>query len=383
MGTKVVIKGQLEGPKQPFVYLEELTISGHKAADSIAPDKSGFFKFKREVKYPSFFTLRTKQRNNFITLLAMPGERIKITGRADSLMQTYQVTGSDGSKDVQLLTQRLAKTIRARDSLNRVYKQFYNSPNIENIRQILTMNYQNCLEGQRQFTISFITKKPSSLACLMALYQKLDSNSWVLYKAEDIKYYIKVDSALFKKYKDAPHVMALHTNIQQLKEQDRVLQLQQMLANLGAKAPDIALPSSKGDTIRLSSLKGKVILLDFWASWNSECRKDNKNLVLLYNKYKSKGFEIFQVSLDKTKETWVKAIKEDRLWWAQVSDLKYWQSPVVQLYNFKKIPTTYLIDKDGIIIARDLKGEALSNKLAEIFEQKSITTGKQITDSGK
>jgi peroxiredoxin len=373
----VVIKGKMDNPKGSYVYLQELTVDGKGLSDSVMLSKSGFFKFKREQTYPVFYSMWIGQNREYITLLAKPGERIKITGNADSLFQTYQVTGSQESKNVQVLTQRFNKTLNSLDSLNNVYLQFLNSRNIANIRQILSMNYSNVVDEQRKFTISFIDKNPSSLACILALYQKLDTSSWVLYKEDDLKYYIKVDSALFKEYRNSPHVNALHANIQRMKEQQQTLKIQRMLSIMGAKAPEVALPSVKGDTVRLSSFKGKAVLLYFWASWSQESRKQNKELVNLYNKYKGKGFEIYQVSLDKTKDAWMKAIKEDGLLWTQVCDFKYWQSPVVNLFNFSKIPTSFLIDKSGTIISRDLKGDDLNDKLASILEEKSNTAGKQ------
>jgi peroxiredoxin len=382
-GPKVVIKGKLDNSKRSYIYLQELTLDGKGIKDSVLLDNSGSFKFKFEINYPMFYTLKVGNDNKLITLLAKPGDRIKITGKADNLSKTYTVSGSEESQKVQMLSSYLNKTINCLDSLNNVFQQFQGNKNIVNIRNVLSMNYENCIEEQRKFSISFIRKYPGSLACLMALYQKIDNQTYVFDKEGDLAYFISVDSALFRNYKDAPHVNALHANIQQMKEQLNALKLRQMLSVMGAKAPNIALPSANGDTIKMSSLKGKVILLYFWASWSEECRKENLNLAGLYNKYKAKGFEIYQVSLDKTKESWTNAIKEDRLGWTQVCDFKYWQSPVVKLYNFEKVPTTYLIDKEGLIISRDLKGESLNNKLAEIFAEKSNTAGKQVSSSGK
>ncbi|NMB52377.1 MAG: TlpA family protein disulfide reductase, partial [Bacteroidales bacterium] len=131
---------------------------------------------------------------------------------------------------------------------------------------------------------------------------------------------------------------------------------------------DIALPDPQGDTIRLSSTRGKIVLLDFWASWCNPCRKENPNLVKAYNTYHNNGFEIYQVSLDKAKESWVQGIRQDKLEkWIHVSDVKYWNSVVVPLYNIEVIPTNYLLDREGRIIASNLRGENLNKKLAEIF----------------
>jgi peroxiredoxin len=140
-------------------------------------------------------------------------------------------------------------------------------------------------------------------------------------------------------------------------------------AGEGSEAPEILLPSPEGDTIALSSTRGKVVLLDFWASWCLPCRKENPNLVKAYNLYSKKGFQIYQVSLDKTKDAWTKGIKDDQLdKWIHVSDVKYWNSVVVPLYKIESIPTNFLLDKNGRIIASNLRGEQLEKKLAEILK---------------
>ena len=138
----------------------------------------------------------------------------------------------------------------------------------------------------------------------------------------------------------------------------------------GSLAPEIALPTPAGDTIKLSSTRGSVVLLDFWASWCSPCRLESPNLVKAYDLYHKKGFNIYQVSLDKTKESWIKGIQEDNLGkWIHVSDIQYWNSIVVPLYKIESIPNNYLLDKEGRIIATNLRGDQLQKKLAEIFKK--------------
>lgn len=132
-------------------------------------------------------------------------------------------------------------------------------------------------------------------------------------------------------------------------------------------APEVALPSLNGDTIRLSSLKGKVVLLDFWASWCGPCRTSNKGLVKLYPKFKDKGFEILGVSLDDDKTDWEKAVKKDKVSWLQVIDPGGWRSPTVMRWGLVAIPTSYLIDKNGKLIAMDLEGKNLEKALKDIF----------------
>ena len=135
----------------------------------------------------------------------------------------------------------------------------------------------------------------------------------------------------------------------------------------GQPAPDIALPGPDGQTYRLSSLRGKWVLIDFWASWCRPCRMENPNVVRLYQKYHPKGFEIFGVSLDYQREAWVQAIKQDNLTWTHVSDLKGWQSAAAQLYRINSIPSTILVDPEGRIAAKGLRGSSLEAKLREIY----------------
>jgi peroxiredoxin len=137
----------------------------------------------------------------------------------------------------------------------------------------------------------------------------------------------------------------------------------------GYDAPDIALPTATGDTIHLSSLKGKVVLLDFWASWCGPCRSSNKELTKIYPRYKEKGFEIFSVSLDDDKEKWIKAIKKDKINWLQVNDGGGWYANTAIKWNINAIPTSYLVDKNGILVAMDLEGKELEKALKVLLKE--------------
>ena len=136
---------------------------------------------------------------------------------------------------------------------------------------------------------------------------------------------------------------------------------------VGVKAPEINLPNPDGEIVTLSSLEGSVVLVDFWAQWCKPCRLENPNVVKAYNKYKDKGFTVYGVSLDRTREKWVQAIEEDNLTWTHVSDLQYFNSVAAQTYGVQSIPFSILLDRDGRIIAKNLRGKALEDALEEHF----------------
>jgi peroxiredoxin len=221
------------------------------------------------------------------------------------------------------------------------------------------------------YTKKYIDENLNSLISLVALYQQVAPREYVLQQQKDIDYFIKVDSSLSKLYPDYEPVKALHEEVHQLLSNSEELSARSLDSDRGAEAPEIALPSPQGDTIRLSSTRGKYVLLDFWASWCSPCRLENPNLVKAYNLYHNNGFEIYQVSLDKTREAWLKGIQDDHLdKWIQVSDVKYWNSVVVPMYKIISIPANFLLDKEGRVIASNLRGERLQTTLSELFKDK-------------
>ncbi len=149
----------------------------------------------------------------------------------------------------------------------------------------------------------------------------------------------------------------------------QVAQLLKMSASFitGNEAPDFTMNDLNGKPVKLSDFRGKVMLVDFWASWCGPCRRENPHVVELYHKYHAKGFDVLGVSLDKTREPWLAAIEKDGLTWHHVSDLKGWSNSAAQLYGVSSIPATVLVDKDGKIIARNLRGEQLTAKLREVL----------------
>ncbi|GAB3749804.1 redoxin domain-containing protein [Spirosoma pomorum] len=175
----------------------------------------------------------------------------------------------------------------------------------------------------------------------------------------DFATYDEVAQRFAKENPNSPHAKSLIGRVARIKG-----------VMVGSKAPDITLSDTTGKTVPLSSLRGKYVLIDFWASWCGPCRAENPNVVRMYNKFKDKGFAIYSVSLDRPgdREKWVRAIRNDNLTWTHVSDLKFWQSEAAQQYGVQAIPATFLLDKDGTIIAKNLRGEALEQKLDEVLK---------------
>lgn len=361
----VRIKGSLSGSDAEKIYLHELGNESTSRRDTVHLDIRGSFSFKHQISQPTFYSLTVNDRA--ITLLAHPGEKIVINGDVRHLPLTYSVEGSEDSKHIRHLSQRLEHTIFVGDSLDRILKNFEGNRNFVNIQRQFQLNYINEVDSLRAYNIRFMEKHPRSLVVIYALYQQLGQQIYLFNEEEDIRYFRKADSAFYRRYPKVAMVNTLHANVIRMNEQYNALQLNRMLFMLGQDAPEILLPAPDGKIMNLSSQKGKYVLLDFWASWSASCRTENVILLDIYNKYHDKGFEIFQVSIDQSKSAWERAIKEDGLPWINVNDPKSWDSEVLQLYGVESIPANFLLDREGSVITKNLKRDVLDNRLSEFF----------------
>jgi peroxiredoxin len=366
--NNIEVKGKLTNSiKGEYIYLDELRSSKLVTVDSVALSEDGTFSLKRKVEFPSFYLLKTDE-TNFLTMLLEPGQKIELKADIDSLNFPSSISGSRGTGLMTEYNRKLQAAIVRLKGLREEYVRNLGSPQLSAIMDRLDSTGQTCLNDINSYTKKYIDENPTSLVSLAALYQQVAPGEYILDPQKDLKYYIRVDSALSLLYPDYEPVKTLHEQVQNLVADITSQNLISPVSHQGNEVPEIALPDPEGDTIRLSSTRGNMVLLDFWAAWCPPCRQENPNLVKAYELYHSKGFQIYQVSLDKTRDAWIKGIRDDHLEnWIHVSDVKYWSSVVVPLYQIDSIPSNYLLDREGRIIASNLRGETLQIKLAELF----------------
>ncbi|HKJ43892.1 MAG TPA: TlpA disulfide reductase family protein [Sunxiuqinia sp.] len=358
------ISGHISNASGKYIYLDELKVTTSENIDSARINKKGEFELDGDVHYPTFYLLKLSERN-FITLLVDSGEHVQVDADAANFSRDYVVKGSDGSKLVKELTEHLSRTKHQLDSIRSLHVIFRTDPNYPELKKKWDKEYDEVIEKQREYSKKFITDHPFSMSNVLALYQKFDDDNFVIQDLQSLK---TAASALNSFYPNSEHVKALYANTIKLMRDEQNAKLRKLIQEKGQNSPDIVLPNTDGKKVALSSLQGKVVLVQFWSSKDKASRIMNPVLVQLYKKYHRKGFDIYQVSVDENRYDWLNAIEQDGLKkWVNVGDMEGSKDALMD-YNVQAIPYNYLLDKDGMILAKDLKGPQLNAALSKLLD---------------
>lgn len=356
------VSGNITHAEGQTIYLEELMVSSTKTIDSVRLNKNGEFKISGKTGKPAFYLLKLPQ-NKIITLLIDSLEQVVVQADAANFSRNYMVEGSTGSAQVKLLTDYWNMTRKKLDSLQSLSNMYSGNPEFGQINRQWKIMYDSIKQKQVEFSRQFVMDNPFSMASVMAVYQKFDDNQYII---NDLHTLRVAASALNTIYPNSGHVKALYQNTLELIKQEQAAKLQQVIRERGENSPEIVLPDPGGKEIALSSLRGKVVLLQFWSAVDRNSRIQNEALAEAYGKYKNKGFEIYQVSVDNNRAEWVDAIDKDYLSWINVGDMEG-SSRAVMIYNIQTIPYNYLLNSEGEIIAQNLSGPALDKVLARVL----------------
>ena len=357
------ISGQVLGAANQSIYLEMVSSKGRVKLAEATTEVDGSFDLKGHVKGLGLYQLTIGNKSNkSVPLTISPKEHVHVQANYTDFERLPIITGTSWAP---FITEYM-----------RIFNEFA-------FKQIQLMNTQGLTEEQQlaqffelkkpldDYAISILNKYPANPAGIVLTTTLIPAMGFEKWNPSNLTTLKKVSKAFALKYPTSPiaksfkkQVIQIESAYNQFKNQsDNVSSL------IGSKATEIALPNPEGKIMRLSDLNGKVILLDFWASWCGPCRAENPNVVNLYNKYSTKGFAIFSVSLDVEIQAWKRAIKSDGLIWPNhVSDFKQWETPLVKQYQFNSIPYTVLIDKSGNISAVNLRGEELENKIISLLK---------------
>ena len=335
------------------IYLSQLGNTGQPQAIDTVMVKDG--KFEIDLPKVDFETL------NILTLEGGRGNVIFINENEPIIATVYKdslrSSKVEGGKSNELFNDYVSEIKSLRAEMQKMVEQYQaNNPNLRQNPALMQEIQQKQKELQENNTGKFqkmISENPQSLVSALILSDMMNGKSLSTNKFKELF------ENLDEEVKNSEIGKQLNETIQKA-----------TATAVGSKAPEFSAPTPEGEQLALKDALGKITIVDFWASWCKPCRIENPNVVKLYNEYHDKGLNIIGVSLDKNgqKDKWLKAIEDDGLTWQHVSNLQYWQGPVAQLYNVRSIPATFILDENGVIIAKDLRGEALRAKVSEMLD---------------
>ncbi|MCA6363943.1 MAG: AhpC/TSA family protein [Bacteroidetes bacterium] len=372
--SNITVNGELKNCSGDTIYFVDVSSKEFKTIDSTIADEEGRFTLYAEIAHKGFYNVVVgRDGSQNAVLILGPGDEVKLTGDAKNLGYSWQAEGSEDTKHFKQLNEYMIgyekkrePVLRYRDSLLQIYQYEVSLSNnnknrIDSLDKAIEQPFTQAQEKLDAlmdegvvFVRAFIDKHPASFANIPAL-QLLD-------QAEDLAYFDKTVAALKVKYPTSPNVTMLEEMVTRI---HKALEPRPSPFAEGQVPDDIVLQNTEGKTMRLSELRGKVVLIDFWASWCQPCRQESPNVVANYKKYHDKGFEVFSVSLDKDKEAWKKAIADDGLIW-KWHVLDNTQDPAGSFatkYGASSIPRAFLLNREGKIIHTDVRGKMLGNLL--------------------
>lgn len=357
--SKVTVAGRFAGSDARQIYLERVSPLEQRIVDSTTLDAEGGYRFslKGVAGTPTLYNVICNGER--IPLLLAGGDRVTV-GSVGSVVRNYTVEGSEES---ELLRSFYQPYVAGAQRLGQIVNAYAREDLSEEERKSLAREYTGEYYRIRREQLKFIVENKASLAAVYALYQRLPGDANLFNGDSDVIYYRTVAEAIEEKYPDSPYLGALNGEIARM---DARLNLALHVTEAGY--PDLELTDMYGKKVRLSSLLGKVVLLDFWSAELGNSNVHNAELKELYKKYAkaATGFEVYQVAIDTSKPLWIAAVQDQALPWISVSDLRGKSSSVLGLYNVQKLPSNFLIDKEGEIVARDIYGDALARKLDEL-----------------
>ncbi len=353
--SELRISGRFAGTEAATVYIEQASPQ-RLTLDSARMDDAGNYRLtvKKASRDPELYNLVCAGER--IPLLLGAGDRVTV-GALGSITRNYTVEGSEESALLRTFYQSYAAGVRELDNLAAQYARATGDE-----RGRTMQAYSDAFRRIKREQLRFIIEHKNTLAAVYALYQRLPGDPYLFNGESDVVYYRTVAEALQESYPESSYLKALKADI------ERMTARQEVLANVRETGyPDLELSDMYGKKIRLSSLSGKVILLDFWSAELGNSNTLNAELKEIYKRFADRGFEIYQVAIDLSKPLWINAVQEQGLPWISVTDLRGRNSVACRLYNLDKLPANFLIDRSGNISGRDLYGKALESKLNDLL----------------